>query len=172
MSNKSKSITLNFLLPLLGKPVKSYRPHIKDAFLADEARMPYVAGRIFILMDSEAPSDLVHSMRANVAFIDSYDISEFETMYVFQLTGQLKTDHDLIIDGKYSRISDFSKRLILAGKTADSVNAKVLNRDPSLRKIWEDKLGVTLTPEDEVYSKIAIEDEFYTTTVGERETSP
>jgi hypothetical protein len=170
MSNKSKSITLNFLLPLLGKPVKTYRPSIKDAFLADEARFPYVSGRIFVLMDASTPSELVHSMKSNVAFMTSYDISEFETMYVFQLAGNLKADYDLIIEGKYSRISDFAKKLILSGAKPDSINAKVLSRAPDLRKIWEDKLGVTLTSEDEVYSKIAIEDEFYTT-VREGETS-
>lgn len=85
-------------------------------------------------------------------------------MYVFSIPEKYKaTVVRPFLKGQYSRIdrayveqhfpNDPYHRLYF--------NRRVLDRDPSLKEYWEEKIGVTLSEDAEVWSKPKLEDEVY-----------
>lgn len=172
MSNKSESLTYNFILPLFGKPHSFYSPYLKGAFIADATMRDYnTEGNIFLLIERKNDYEkLMVSLRGFETYLTEYDINDFEVMVVLRLSDNFKPDYFKFIDGKYSRMSDEAKALILATSKPKGNNYKILTRDSGFREWWEKKLDVELTPEDEVYWKPEIEKESYLG-VGKRETS-
>jgi hypothetical protein len=90
-------------------------------------------------------------------------------MFVLEVMPQFKADYSLIIDGKYSQISDKAKKLIIqgreetispTGKRSKSTIAQVLTKDISLKEFWEKRIGTKLE-DQEVWSKMNVEKEVF-----------
>ena len=163
MSNKSKSLTFNFLVPFFGKPYAFYEPHAIEAYLADGTMRDYnEPGHVFLLLkDSTQATRLITSIRGFDSYVADYKVNDFEIMMVLKIPAVFHDDYLKFMDGKYSRMSESAKSEILATSIKGGNNEKVLTRDKGLRQHWEKRLDVELTDEDEVYWKPTIETETY-----------
>lgn len=91
-------------------------------------------------------------------------------MYCFKLDDDFKDTYDKFVSGKYSKISNVDKNIILSywsevyeGKQTSFINKlrNILNKAPSLKKELEDSLNVKLSNDAELSSVIDIENEIF-----------
>lgn len=91
-------------------------------------------------------------------------------LYCFKLDNDFKDTYDKFVSGKYSKISNVDKNIILsywtdvyAGTQRPFINKlrNILNRAPSLREELETKLNVKLKKDAELSSIIDIENEIF-----------
>lgn len=137
--------TSDFLLPLFGRPLIRYVPHLVNAYLSDPSlgiTNPYY---IYILIKFSGKmeySSLEKWMYDHAQYRGHYDLlkSEF-TMFIFELPEEYHQDYDLIVKGKYSEISANAKKLILANRSEQSAMPYILSKHEQLRGYWEDELG-------------------------------
>lgn len=155
MSIKSNNLTRNFLLPLMGKPHSWYGDCLIGVYLGDDNQPELEAvGRIFLLISNvKAGENLILNLRSQKSYVIEYKVSDFETMVVLNLPARFLKDYDIFIKGKYSTLSHDAKKLILENSVADGTNAKILRRDPALREQWEERLGISLPEDAEVYQR-------------------
>ena len=82
-------------------------------------------------------------------------------MFVFTISPSFKPDYDRFMQGKYSELSDPAKIRIMRHRAKDSPMPLILDKDSSLKIYWEDRLGVTLAANDEVWPILNKNDEFF-----------
>lgn len=164
------------MLPLLGKTHSWYGDSLLGVFLGDDNQPELDAeGRLFLLISNvKSGENLILNLRAQPNFVIDYKINDFETMVVMQITPKFLTDYRKFIIGKYSHLSDEAKKLITDNSVENGTNVKILRRDKELRERWEERIGVTLPEEAEVYPKPEPENERFKTIkeIKEREASP
>ena len=78
-------------------------------------------------------------------------------MFVFQVPGIFKEDYLLFKEGKYSHFSDEYKSRFKKGSNI----YKVLHKDPTLKKYWENLLHTKLPRDNEVWDRPYPKDEIY-----------
>lgn len=100
--------------------------------------------------------------------IDDYDYEGGFVVMVYQLNPEYEVDFGIIKRGRYSKTSqEFQslfpkiKKIIKNGKYMDeiSLQLQIFNKSEGLREYWEDKFGVSLTKDMEVWSGFQEEDE-------------
>jgi hypothetical protein len=94
------------------------------------------------------------------SIIDDYDYEDGHVVVVYEINSRLKSDIDLIKQGKYSQTSKnfqdiFPKvvKLKKNGLSRDEISLqyRVFNRTEDLIQFWEDKLGVELPKDVDVW---------------------
>jgi hypothetical protein len=94
------------------------------------------------------------------SIIDDYDYEDGHVVVVYEIDSRLKSDIDLIKQGKYSQTSKkfqdiFPKvvKLKKNGLSRDEISLqyRVFNRTEDLIQFWEDKLGVELPKDVDVW---------------------
>jgi len=94
------------------------------------------------------------------SIIDDYDYEDGYVVVVYEVNPKLKDDIELVKQGKYSQTSKkfqsiFPKSIQIKknGLRRDEVSLqyRVFNKTDDLRQFWEDKLGVELDEEMEVW---------------------
>lgn len=97
-------------------------------------------------------------------FISSYTDGDF-ILIKFKFTEpQIQKIFTPFINGEYSKIDRSYVHQNFSRYTSDntlSQNWRILTKDPSLKYYWEDRIGVLLPMEAEVWSKPNLEDEIY-----------
>jgi hypothetical protein len=102
------------------------------------------------------------------AIVDDYDYEDGFVVVVYMLNKKLERDIELVKQGKYSQTSPafqgiFPKvvKIKKGGYSKDEVSLqfRVFNKTEDLRQFWEDKLGVDLDEEMEVWGGFIEEDE-------------
>jgi hypothetical protein len=99
----------------------------------------------------------------NENFIEEYDLKK-ETVYVFRIPRKLRTDFYLFLKGKYSKLSDsykkhFPMERYFRGPVGEPMKEpssfhQIFTKAAELKKQWEEKLGVELDPDQELYDKV------------------
>lgn len=91
-------------------------------------------------------------------FVESYDI--LDTNYgvkVFELPSLFRREYDLFLDGSYSRFSRDAKEIVLQEAPLSSVFSTKINdiftKNPNLKAYQEGRMGVTITPDMELWSR-------------------
>lgn len=163
MSQKSFTKTATFLFPLLNIPKNLFECDIRDnfgrlkytnrflnAYLEDSCVDKYKSkidnvDYIFVLVRNYQDlmfEEFNEKLISLPHYIDDY---EYRTcsVYVFKIPQKNKEDYDLIINGKYSEISETAKSLILKnhyyhGKP--STLPLILNKAEILKNSWEERL--------------------------------
>lgn len=156
MSVKLNNLSRNFLLPLLGKPYPWYGDALLGTFIGDDTQPELEeTGRIFLLISlTRAGENLILNLRSQNNFVIDYKVNDFETMVVMQIPPEFKKDYLHFLNGKFSRMSEAAKKLILdSSPPGGGLNGKILNRDPEMRLALEKDLDVTLPADAEVYSE-------------------
>jgi len=96
----------------------------------------------------------------NKHFVASHDIHKQYVLYEFKIPEEFSKDVNLLINGKYSKISEYSKKKICSfhGNTIDGMLInKVLYRSKELIKFYEDEFDCSMK-DVELYKKISDED--------------
>jgi hypothetical protein len=119
----------------------------------------------YILIKSDLGSNLLSQLRAHPWYQLEYDPTIDTIMIVFKPDEEVaKTIFKPFSEGKYSEISrayvnkHFTEKSIDGSRT---MNWKVCNKDKSLKKYWENRIGVTLPDSAEVWSAPKKQDEIY-----------
>lgn len=157
--------TTDFILPLLGRMKQWYGPWLINAYLGDCNITSPAKNCIFVLMKysgKHAFAEKEALMLECEHYVDSYDVygGEF-VMYIYQLPEEMLEDYSLIMQGKYSMISDASKKLLEKGRGNKSPMRFILSKDESLVEYWEEKLDVIFSEDQEVWSIIEVDKEIF-----------
>ena len=152
--------TATFVFPLLGISKATFKcekttfsktetlSRFNNAFLHDGISGKY-DNHVSILINNYRDvkfDDFYTNVSSHETFVDSYEIDEALIM-VFAIPEDKMDDFNCILEGRYSEISPDSKQLIISNHFFDNsstVIPMILHKSDALRKIWEDKIGVSL----------------------------
>lgn len=165
LKNIKPTKTTEFILPLLGSMKQWYGPWFINAYLGDYSIKHSYPNSISVLMKYSGKNNYAEkeeAMMGHENFIDSYDLIQGNfVMYIFRIPEEFLPDYNLIMKGKYSKISDAAKKLLLLGRGTKSPMPYILSRHEKMIEYWETELDVKLDKDQEVWSIIDINDEFF-----------
>lgn len=104
----------------------------------------------------------------NGQFMDDYDYGDGYVILVYGLDLDFKKDFDLVMKGKYSKVSDEFKELFPktkrvresgSNKEKKTLQWRIFNKTDDMRTYWEEKLGVSFREEMEVWQTWEIDKE-------------
>ena len=102
------------------------------------------------------------------SIIEDYDYEDGYVVVAYQLNSEFKPDFDLIRTGKYSKTSTKFRALFKdkieiktngLKKEEWSIQYLIFTKDKEMIKYWQDKLGVTFSKDQEVWSMFCEENE-------------
>ena len=114
---------------------------------------------------ADVTEEQLDAIRKNKGYTHEYDPDEEHIMFVVKIPTKYKKEVVTpFLKGEYSKISKeyvnaHFKQTTTGGSY--STNWLILTKDKSLRKFWEDQIGVPLPPDAEVWSRPRKEDEIY-----------
>lgn len=173
-----KNISRLFLVPTLGIP-KEYleAAGIVNSFLIDseENNEPLEDNKLFVLFkitDREYFNSLLDVVRTkNIAIIlEERDYPDDYVLIVFKLKEGLEEDYIKIVEGKYSKTSvafrnRIPKEVVLqttsGRQTIKTTQHRFFDKDEDMRKLIEKEYGVTLDQEDELWTKLNLNNETF-----------
>ena len=100
--------------------------------------------------------------------VDDYDYPDGYVIVVYKLNSRLDSDINLIKQGKYSKTSEAFQKIFPKivkikkngfMKDEISLQYRIFNKTEDLKKFWEDKLGVELEDDMEVWNTFIEENE-------------
>ena len=96
-------------------------------------------------------------------YICTIDVDQYHVLYKFSIPDKFKNDYSLIMEGKYSYVSEEAKERILNFHSASENTplGKILNRDSSRREKMESELGISIPKEADLHDPPYIKDEIY-----------
>ena len=113
---------------------------------------------------SEIPETLDGELRSLPSFETSYVTSTGDVMYVFALSEEVqKSVVQPFLEGKYSTVDKTYVDAHFPNLPAHRLygNRLVFDKSERLRKMWEEKIGVTLADDAEVWPAPRKKDEVY-----------
>ena len=165
--NVKPTKTVDFIFPLTGYDKVDLAPYLVNAYLGDKDMLDWdlESPDIFVLMKYYGNRHFMRlekELETNKYFNTSYSLWGGKyIMFVFTISPSFKPDYDRFMQGKYSELSDPAKIRIMRHRAKDSPMPLILDKDSSLKIYWEDRLGVTLTANDEVWPILNKNDEFF-----------
>jgi hypothetical protein len=154
VSNKS----LYMIFPMLGGRREDY-PYTRGVFISAEEFLD-LDNRLFLLARKEEKDKLfkfyINMLKAHSMYERHYEPDNHHIMFVFKILEEQKKNFNLFKEGKYSHFSEDYKQSIRRfngaklGEWGHNL-IMVLNKDPELRKRWEEYLstaddGTPLSP--------------------------
>lgn len=96
-------------------------------------------------------------------YLETIDVDQYHVLYKFSIPARYIKDYNLIIKGKYSRISDIAKERIMDFHSASKTSPlyKILTRDPSRRQKMEKELAISIPENSELHDPFYEKDECY-----------
>ncbi len=164
--------TAYFLRPTVkfdGAPpsVSSY----ENAYLGDYVYSGENYGEnLFLLYPSDVLSeDLKQKLEAHPQFVTTYQPQDGKVMFVYKLDEATKEKVvKPVIDGQYSKVDrTYVESNFPVNSTTLTTNRMVFDKHPRLAQMWEERIGVALPEDAEVWSKPKKEVEIYRYPVDE-----
>lgn len=170
---KTRSYT--YVLPMLGLSPAYYAGHLENVFYGDTSK-PELDEHIFLLFkfngERKRPSHtsylwIEEDLKKHPIYTAMYDPDPTHVMMVFDVPSICLRDYSLFKQGLYSKMSDVYKASILEFHYNDSITRqastvrKVLYRDESLYKDWENRLGMSIQRDQEISSVPNEKEEMY-----------
>lgn len=172
--------TATFLFPLLEIPKTIFSCNIKTIFgstkfttrllnvyMQDSQINNYKKDHLFVVVRNfrDVAFDAFYTKLINFPnYVEDYESHDC-LIVVFSISTELKKDYDLLLKGKYSEISEYSKNLIIQNNYYNgdkNLPKAVLNKSIDLKEGWEEELTVTYPVDlgdQEVWSIINLEEE-------------
>jgi hypothetical protein len=168
--------TATFLFPLLEIPKQLFTCDVKNVFgktmmttrfynsyIGDNEINNYIEGFIFVVTKAHQDIDYVSFYDTMIAFenyVDDYEKGKY-SVFIYTVTEKFLPDYQLILEGKYSKISSEAKKVILqnhffSGKPYTI--PLIFNKSTSLKESWEKRIGESIGSLD-VWPIIDIEKE-------------
>ena len=158
MREITKSNVRLFLLGLVGN-YSDFYGMFENAYLAHETNK--TDNDVFYILVSK--KNLYEKVRDILILSDTFesleDINDGFALYTFRVPEEFKFDFSLIKKGRYSRVSNKYKELLLERTNTifngvmdkESKLYKVLYRDPRYRESIEEDLEIHLSPDAELF---------------------
>jgi len=158
--------TATFLFPLTTIPKSLFECNIRDVFGRTKFTTRFVnafssstcinkyqgePGLIFIVTKQYQDVGFEAFYTTITSFpnyVDDYDDSGY-LVFIFKILEEHQKDYELILNGKYSKISQQSKKLILGNNffTGKAFTLPlILNKSEALKTSWEDRLSTPTSP--------------------------
>lgn len=168
MKRTEKTLSFAYLLPLVNKEINSKKNGIINVYLFDINNPDKINyDYLFILVDSF----IFKSYLDNDYIIDKYEVDDNYYMLVVKLPESYKADIKLIVNGKYSKIQNDTKRLILNYHNLKPHHKlyKVLYKVKEYKEEIENNLNVKLSNTQELGEIFDLHKETYTNLIKEKE---
>lgn len=155
-----------YMLPLLVKELDiEVRPNMINCFLFHKD-YPELKNHLFILFRFTA--DRLH-LKKEEALINHKlcvfhkDLSKEHYMICFEIPESIKGEHQKLLDSKYSTLTKESQKQILGYWQLNDNHAvaRVLRKDPLLKKSLEESLNVKIDSQSELSSILDLSKETY-----------
>lgn len=163
--DRQKTITTIFMLPTLKIDKERIRKNgFINAYSKDVACRIEYDDVIYLLFK---PQDLDQfrnflddEYTRSTSIVEDYDHPEGNVVVVYKLDPAFKTDFDLIRKGRYSKTSPAFQKLFTGTVTVHnefgsrqeiSLQYRIFNRTKELIDFWEEKFGVKLDSDQEVW---------------------
>ena len=168
-----KTITSIFIVPTLsiGKERLVDNGFI-NGYIKDGSRDVQYENSVYVLFKPENLDKfrefLDSEYERTKQIIDDYDYEDGYVVVVYMLNEKLENDIELIKQGKYSQTSpkfqEIFPKVVKVKKNGlykdeISLQYRIFNKTQDLKKFWEDKIGVTLDPDMEVWDGFFEENE-------------
>lgn len=148
---KFNTKTSNYLSPMVSINVKLFIEFgWVDTYLGDALRNYGVPTMHFLFRPeyNEEFSEFCEKIKTHVNFVDDYDVSEEEVMFVFKIPEMYYEDIERFKRGEFSKISpEYVKKVF---KDFKDPRRKVFVKDPYLKAKVEDFIGVKLDDDAEL----------------------
>lgn len=165
LAETERNITTRFILPLLrinSEDIGS--EYLLNAYMYynDDCSGEYIY-LLYKYIDEDNYKILESKLKKQPSFINQSDPTNKLTLFKFKLQETYKESVQLIINGKYSKISNEAKRIILryhkVGQKSDL--GCILYRDPTAVKLLEEEFKVQLDDDLDIFRKMYKEDETF-----------
>ena len=154
--------TCIFILPLLLTDYSyfDYNYSLYNGYISEDCKYIYLKYRF---INSEKFLQLEDKLRGHSQFVRAYDPDKNFVVYVFKLQDRYKDYISKILEGKYSQISDYYKKIILRFHKAStrSTIGFILYKDSLYRKKLEKELGTEIPDDIDLMSKGLLEEELW-----------
>ena len=171
-----RTITTLFMVPTLGIPKEALESSdFINGYIRDDSRDIQYPDSICLLFH---PSNfdkfkifLEKEYERTKSLLDDYDYNNGFVVLVYRLDTTFKEDFKLIMQSKYSKTSPEFQRLfpkvkkrIVNGLFRDEIalQYRIFNRTQDLISFWEEKFGIVMEPDQEVWSRFNEKDEILT----------
>lgn len=168
-----KNITTIFMLPTLKIDREKIRENgLINAYVKDENKEVHYEGCLYVLFK---PTDdhlfkmfVDEEYERTKSLIEDYDYDGGFVVLVYELNSKFNEDFELIRQGRYSSTSEefqrqFPKivRIVKNGLRRDEISLqyRVFNKTPDLKKYWEDRIGIEFTDNMEYWQGFIEEEE-------------
>ena len=163
--------TAMFVLPMLNLSIVRLGKYFLNCFIKDKEYPTLVERPLFLLFkfDYETKNDELHcknihdELTSKDELVTYYYVGNIQgskcIMYLFNIDSEFQDDYNNFLKGKYSKFrpefkEKFPKYFMdsRTGRQSKTIMSQVVNAAPELRKYWEDKIGVTLAEDAEVWT--------------------
>lgn len=146
-----------YLLPMLEIPRRELDPYLWNLYIHDENR-PELDEHLHLLFDTSRIIDnlgfaeVFSGIREHEYFVSDYTPKPGLIIASYRIPEHHKTNYDILMRSKFSRVSDSYKYYLLAyhQRTNGSPLFQILYRSPIKRKQLERDLDCTIDPEAEL----------------------
>lgn len=170
--NTNYTNSVLFALPMIGLTTDALGLHFVNCFIKDTQYETTLERPLFLLFNCEYKTKteekyyqhLHNELTAKEEFVTFYYTGNINDrkyiIYLFNVNNEFTDDYDKYLQGKYSQFSPLLKKRFpkyrinkSTGRKEETVIGKVVNKSPELKKYWEERLGVTLEENAEVWSR-------------------
>lgn len=154
--DNAPNLTTSIALPLLGWNRGVFQPYLINAYIRHEGINFFDEDHLFVLLewsDSERYIELDKVLIGHKTHVSTYELDKDEkyVMHVFKISDVMIADYRKFLSGGYSKMSAKAKKLIIKSAKIGGTTEKIINRALSLKELQEEKLGVELDEEAEVW---------------------
>lgn len=167
-----KTVTTIFIVPTLSISRDKLRDNVFiNGYIKDGKRDVQYENSVYLLFKPENIDKfkefLDEEYERTKSIIDDYDYEDGYVVVVYVLNERLKSDFDLIKQGKYSKTSTKFQGIFPKSFTSPddnystkiSLQFRIFNKTQDLKKFWEDKLDMELDDDMEVWDGFFEENE-------------
>lgn len=167
------TITSIFMVPTLGIPKKDLTDNgFINGYSRDASRDVEYDDAVYLLFQPknilQFKEFLDNEYEHAKQIIEDYNLDKGFVVVVYKLDPSYKVDFNLIRQGKYSKTSPSfqklfpkTKKINIKGVARDDISLqyRIFNQTKDLITFWEEKLGMTLEKDQEVWSAYVEENE-------------
>lgn len=166
-THKDLTKTCNFIVPLLGYNRVYWRWSLNfvNAFCGTQMYADY-GNSIYMLYRYQGDKifgEFEQNLQNHPWFSESIDTDHYHVMFKFDIPEEWQEDVDLILKGKYSRISVKLKEKILKfhGSSETRPLGQILSKSPVRRKQLEKELGTSIPKNLDLLDPFKTEEEIF-----------
>jgi len=163
----SKSST--FIMPLLGRDRHyfKWKSFFCNCFIGTESNVKEDYGKNIFLLYRHSPSTKYSELRSSLQFHswykEAHKVDDYHILYEFTVPKGAREDFDLLVRGKYSKITSETRYQILKfhGLGAGSWLHNVLTRSDGRKARLEKDLDIKIARDSELYDPFIVKQEIY-----------